>query len=97
MRLNMQSKALVCGNINLLKYCQSSGISIEKLKGCNIEKMGNNYIFVLSKENKPKSKSSLPLDVDIETQPDIILIMEVAEDETINFETTDKTVRVLAV
>lgn len=96
MRLNIQSKTLVCGNINLLKYCQSSGISIEKLMKCNIEKMGNKYVFALSKENKPKSKSSLPLDVDIDTQPDIILIMEVAEDGTINFENTDKTTRVLA-
>ena len=97
MRLNNQSKALVCGNIELLKKCNEVGISIDKLKKCNIEKMGNNYVFVLSKDNKPKSKSSLPLDIDLDTQPDIVLIMEVTDDNTIRFETTQYTKRILAV
>ena len=97
MRLNNASKTLVCGNVELLKKCNEAGISIDKLKKCNIEKMGKNYVFVLAKDNKPKSKCSLPLDIDIETQPDIVLIMEVTDENGIKFETTDKTRRVLVV
>jgi hypothetical protein len=97
MRLNDASKTLVCGNIELLKKCSEAGISIDKLKKCNIEKMGKQYVFVLSKDNKPKSKCSLPLDIDIDTQPDIVLIMEVTDENKIQFETTDKTRRVLAI
>lgn len=52
-------------------------------------------LFVLSKENKHKFKSSLLLDIDIDTQPDIVLIMEVNNDETIHFETTEYTRRIL--
>ena len=95
MRLNKQAKALVCGNVELLKKCNETGIKIEKLKKCNIEKMGNNYIFVMSKENKPKSRSELPLDIDLYTQPDIVLIMEVNDDCKISFETTQHTKRLL--
>ena len=97
MRLSENSKFMVCGNVNLLRYCTESGISIEKLKQCNIEKMGNHYVFVLSKENKPKSKCMLPLDIDLETQPDIVLTMEIQGEDKVKFETTDKTVRVLSI
>ena len=96
MRLNESSKILVFGNINLIKYCNGAGISIDKLKRCNIEKMGNTYVFVLSKENTPKSNLIIPLDIDIETQPDVVLTMEIQNEENIKFETTDKTLRLLA-
>lgn len=95
MRLSDNSKYMVCGNIELLKYCNTSGISVEKLKKCNIEKMGNNYVFVLTKENKPKSNSIIPLDIDLETQPDIVLTMKIQGDNDIIFETTDNTIKVL--
>ena len=97
MRLSDNSKFMVCGNINLINYCLEAGISIDKLKRCNIEKMGNYYVFVLSKENKPKSNNMLPLDIDLETQPDVVLTMEIQGDNNVKFETTDKTRRVLAI
>jgi len=97
MRLNNSSKTMVFGNINLIRYCHGAGISLDKLKKCNIEKMGNTYVFVLSKENMPKSNSLIPLDVDIATQPDVVLTMEVLGEENINFGTTDKTLRILVI
>lgn len=96
MRLSENSKFLVCGNVKLLDYCTKVGISIDKLKKCNIEKMGNCYVFVLSKENKPKSSNMIPLDIDLATQPDIVLTMEVNGEHDIRFETTQKTKRILA-
>lgn len=95
MRLSNTSKTLIYGNIELIKKCSEAGISIDRLKSCNIEKMDHHYIFVLSKENKPESKCSLPLDIDIDTQPDIVLIMEVTDDGAIHLETTDQTKRIL--
>ena len=95
MRLSDNSKLLVFGNIDLIKYCKSSGISLEKLKKCSIEKMGNNYVFVLSKNNNVKSSSLIQLDVDLDTQPDIVLIMEVTDGKFIEFKTTNKTLRIL--
>lgn len=95
MRLNNNSKLLVLGNIELIKYCSNSGISLDKLKKCNIEKMDNNYVFVLSKNTSIKSESLIQLDVDLDTQPDIVLIMEV-NNGIFRFKTTDKTIRVLS-
>lgn len=97
MRLSKESRAIIYGNIELLKKCNEAGIDLDKLKKCNIEKMGKQYVFVLSKENKPKSKSSLPLDIDIDTQPDIVLIMKINDKQQITFETTDSTRRILLV
>lgn len=102
MRLNEQSKAVVCGNIELMKYCRRVGISSKKLKECNIEKVTecsveefrNAYVFVLSKENAPKSKCILPLDIDLYMQPDIVLIMRVLDDCSISFKTTQFTGRI---
>lgn len=96
MRVGNSAKHLILGNVHLISYCNSVGIDINKLKQCNIEKMGDKYVFVLSKFNAPKSKSLIPLDVDIATQPDIVLIMDVdADNEKVSFETTSKTIRVL--
>lgn len=95
MRLNNNTKTIIFGNVHLINYCKNAGIDTNKLKKCEIEKMGNIYVFVLSKENTPKSTCMIPLDVDIATQPDIVLTMEVTENEKYKFETTAKTVRLL--
>jgi hypothetical protein len=98
MRLNASSRIAINGNVNLLRYCQDAGISMDKLKECNIEKMGDNYVYVLSKENAPRSNALIPLDKDLETQPDVVLIMHInTETSQVEFETTSKTMRVLAI
>lgn len=52
--------------------------------------MGKMYVFGYPKENIQKSKGLL--DNDIESQPDVVLIMTVDEnDQTLNFEGTDNT------
>ena len=96
MRLSNTTKELVVGNETLIKYCKSSGIDHKKLKNCSIEKMGDNYIFTLKKENMPKSNLTLPLDIDLDTQPDIVLIMNVnRENGKITFESTNDTIRII--
>lgn len=90
------TKKLILGNIDLLNYCQTHSINIEKLNKCNIEKMGDEFMFVLDKENVPKSSQIIPLDIDIETQPDIVLIVSIS-DCGIQIETTNKTRRLLNV
>lgn len=96
MRLSETSKAILIGNIEFIKYCRECGISLEKMDKCNIEKMGDTYVFVLCKNNIPKANSDILLDLDIETQPDIVLIMEYdKESKVFKFETTEFTKRVL--
>lgn len=56
--------------------------------------MDNLLVFTLEKENKPKSTQIIPLDIDLATQPDQVLQIEVSDDE-IHFHTTDKTSRIL--
>lgn len=95
MRLNTSSRAMIFGNIELNTFCNKAGISMNKLKSCNIEKMGENmYVFALSKESVPKSKNIIPLDTDIDSQPEVVLTMEF-ENNIFNFETTQFTKRVL--
>lgn len=94
MRLSESSKKILLGNVELLRYCKSGGISIEKIKRCNIEKMGDTYVFVLNKENTPISKNLIPLDVDLLTQPDVVLIMD-ASNRNLEFKTTEKTIRLI--
>jgi hypothetical protein len=94
--LSEKSKAVVLGNINLLQYCKETGIDINKLKICRIEKMGDYYVFGLEKEKRPKSSQLIPLDTDLETQPDIVLTMEPDENGNMHFQTTNKTMRILA-
>lgn len=65
---------------------------MEKLKTCNIEKMGNDYLFVMNKEGIEKYKGK-GLEYDIATQPDIVLKMKVVGNN-ITFEITDKTERI---
>lgn len=97
MRLNKPSKEIVMGNVILLNHCNKIGVDLKRLKKCNIERMGNMFVFVLSKENVPKSMAAVPLDIDIASQPDIVLIMKIEEDGKITFEETEKTIRILNV
>ena len=90
----MRELLVLFGNIELIKYCNSSGLSIEKIRRCNIEKMGDTYVFVLNKENAPKSKELIPLDIDLLTQPDVVLIMD-AGNKDLRFQTTEKTTRLI--
>lgn len=92
--LNATTKKLILGNVELLKYCNSACIDVLKLGQCNIERMGHHYVFGLKKENIPISTAGLPLDIDIASQPDVVLIMTVTEEDII-FETTEKTIRIL--
>lgn len=96
MRLIDKEKKMFMRNIDFIKYINSNPIDVEKLKKCNIEKMGGDYYIVLSKENIPKSTYALPLDVDIASQPDIVLIISIDEDGTLNIQETGKTQRIKA-
>lgn len=51
MRLNKNDKYIMMGNIELLNKCKEMAVDINKLKKCNVEQMGNHYVFVLSKDN----------------------------------------------
>ena len=54
MRLNKNDKYIMMGNIELLNKCKELAVDINKLKKCNVEQIGNHYVFVLSKGNVPK-------------------------------------------
>lgn len=95
MRLSKEHKAVLFGNVDLLMFCKNSAIDLKKLKECNIEEMGHGvYVFTLSKAVKPKSEQLLPLDIDLMTQPDIVLTAEVSNDK-LEINTTKHTKRVL--
>lgn len=99
MRLAESTKLLILGNKELLKHCRKYNIDMSKLKQCSIEQMGNNFdtyfLFGLPKENIPKSQCELPLDIDIASQPDVVLEVTVTNLGTIIIENTNKTVRIL--
>ncbi|MEZ3446361.1 MAG: hypothetical protein K1W30_14740 [Lachnospiraceae bacterium] len=96
MRLSESSRKLAFGNIDLLKYCNSVCIDTNKLEECNIEKMGDLYIFVMSKNTNGIDTKTCLLEHDIATQPDIVLTMEYnKEKKTFEFETTEYTKRIL--
>ncbi|MGY3663001.1 MAG: hypothetical protein ACXAHE_03870 [Roseburia sp. 1XD42-69] len=95
MRLGNSSKTILFGNIDLINYCKNIGVNFNILKKCNVEKMGNTYVFVLSKDNIEQSNLIIPLDIDMDSQPDIVLTMEVEPEGSIKLNTTDKTVRLL--
>lgn len=95
MRLIDKEKKMFMRNIDFIEYINSKPIDVDKLNKCNIEKMGGDYYIVLSKDNIPKSTCALPLDVDIESQPDIVLIVSVNGDGTLDIQETGKTKRIL--
>lgn len=84
---------MIFGNKDLIKFCNESGISMQKMRKCNIEKMGDIYVFVLSK-NHGYGKDTY-LEHDLKTQPDVVLLMMYDGNNKFNFETTEKTERVL--
>ena len=45
MRLNKNDKYIMMGNIELLNKCKEMAVNINKLKKCNVEQMGNHYVF----------------------------------------------------
>ena len=94
MRLSKDVQNVVLGNIELIKYCQNCGIDIKQLKKCNVERMGPHYVFGMPKKAAANSDNILKLDIDMDTQPDIVLIMT-AENGKISFETTKHTTKVL--
>lgn len=96
MRLSDSARTLVMGNAEILNKCRELSVDINKFKRCNIEQMGNHYVFILSKDNVPKSKCVIPLDTDIDSQPDIVLIVT-AENGKLTFETTEYTPRILRI
>ena len=93
MRLSNVIKTVVLGNVHLIKFCEASKIDMNKLQQCDIERIDNELVFTLDKVDKPKSTQVLPLDIDIATQPDPVLVMIVNEKE-VKFSTTNKTHRV---
>lgn len=95
MRLSKESKTVLLGNIEVLKFCRDNKIDISRLKECSIEVMGRVlYIFTLPKDNMPVSNQLIPLDYDIGTQPDAVLIMEIKNDKIV-IKTTENTRRLL--
>ena len=87
--LSNPTKNILLGNIQLIDYCKNQRIDMRKLRNCNIEKMGNVYFFVLSKRCATPS-----LDNDIDTQPDVVLTMDVSNTD-FQFNNTEWTERVL--
>lgn len=97
MRLSKEHKTVLFGNVDLLRFCKTSAIDLNKLKECNIEEMGHGvYVFTLSKNDKPLSNQLLPLDIDLMTQPDIVLIATVNNDK-LEINTTTYTQRILTI
>ena len=97
MRLTENSKAILLGNIELLKFINEHALDMDKIKQCNIDTLGDNcYAFCMYKKDAPKSKYPLfPMDIDLATQSDIVLVMNV-DDGKITIESTDKTRELLS-
>jgi hypothetical protein len=93
--LSAKSKAMLLGNIKILQYCKETGIDMDKLKSCRVEKMGDCYVFGLKREDQPEPDPNDLLANDLATQPDIVLAVEPDEDGNMNFQTTSKTIRLL--
>lgn len=93
-RLNEKERAIAMTNAVLLNYCQNNSVNMDKLHRCQIESLGGDYYFVLDKDNAPKSKQLIPLDVDIATQPDVVLKL-VYNGHRVEVETTEMTKRLL--
>ncbi len=64
-------KNLILGNVQLIEYCHNNDVDISMLKNCNIERMGDLFLFVL-----PQKDLEPIMDNDIATQPKIILAMD---------------------
>ena len=87
--INKPTKSVLLGNIQLLDYCKRQHIDLDKLQMCNVERMGNKFFFVLSIGAK-----SPTLENDIESQPDVVLTMDVSK-SCFQFDRTEWTRRVV--
>lgn len=62
MTLNESSKAALCGNIHLIKFCEDNSISIKKLSRCRVDKIYNLYGFVADRlDNNGNIKNTEPV------------------------------------
>ena len=87
--LSDETKKVVLGNVQLLRYCEQKNISINKLRKCNIERMDDKFFFVMTKNNGIEPT----LENDIATQPDVVLIMHTIS-KVFDFETTEWTSKI---
>ncbi len=87
--VSKQEKNIILGNVQLLNYCDNNNIDMQKLSDCDIERIGTRFIFVLRKNNNNLEPT---LANDIDTQPDIVLTMEV-ENKNFVFSETEFTNR----
>lgn len=94
-RLNSKARAIAMTNSILLEFCRNNNIDMDKLHECQIESMDGDYYFTLTKDNAPKSKQLIPLDIDIATQPDVVLILKSEDGIKVEVETTEWTHRLL--
>ena len=83
-------RAVLLNCIEVIKYCKSVGLDLNKLKSCRVEKMFDEYVFGLLKKGYDDDDSDWYLHEDLSTQPDIVLIVSCRDDEII-IKDTDKT------
>ena len=92
---------MIIDNIHILEYCQKEGIDLSILRQCNIEKMNikgmnEKFVFVLDKEDAPEiPEGSCGLEFDLDTQPDVVLVVEADDEGNITFEQFPQTHRIL--
>ena len=91
--LSFEAKTLILGNTVVLNYCKSNDLDVNKLAKCRIEKMGNNFVVGLPKEDSEFLKPTM--ENDIATQPDVVLIISVETNGKIIIKPTKYTVRLL--
>ena len=94
MRLSRGHTRMIMDNINLLRFCQVAEIDLSIFYQCDIEKMDNQFMFVLQKENAPQMPEGV-YGCDLRAQPDIVLIVEPDENGNLIIGTTRHTVRIL--
>ena len=91
MSVNGLEKNVLLDSIEVLKFCKSVGIDLNKLKSCRIEKMFDEYVFGLIKKNYDDNEDpEWYLREDLSTQPDIVLVVA-CNDGKVVVKATDKT------
>ncbi len=69
---------------------------MDKLHKCNIKQMGDNFVFVLAKDDAPEIPEDYRgLEFDLATQLDAVLVLESDNDGNITIESNNKTTRLL--
>lgn len=82
-------KKVLLNCIEVIRYCKDVGLDLNKLKSCRVEKMFDEYVFGLLKKGYDDD-SDWYLHEDLNTQPDIVLIVSCKDDEIV-IKGTDKT------